>query len=62
MDREALKKVFTELDTDASGSLNAAEIRVAFEKIGMKPTLVEIGAMIKKYDTNGVRWWFTYPN
>ena len=52
-DRDALAKLFRALDLDGNGSLNANEITNAFAKIGLTPTLVEVGAMIKEHDRDG---------
>ena len=52
-DRDTLSKLFQSLDLDSNGSLNASEISKAFGKIGLTPTLAEIGAMIKEHDRDG---------
>ena len=42
-------RLFDSLDIDHNGTLN----RQAFAKIGLTPTLAEVGAMIKEHDKDG---------
>jgi len=54
-DKEKLKKIFDEIDTDGSGELDVSELRAALEKCkpGEKITDTQVAKRINKYDADG---------
>jgi len=54
-DKDKLRKVFNEIDTDGSGELDTAELRSALEKCkpGEKISNVQVEKRLNKYDEDG---------
>merc|ERR1712010_77845 len=51
--KKEVKEAFDLFDTDGSGAIDAAELKIAMQALGFEPTVDEVAKMVKDIDIDG---------